>query len=150
MELYRDIAVLGVQGKATIRPGHAHDTAWQGHNTIGLHARCAAARAGAWPGQGACHNTNFVSWLGAAFVSQYGCDTGCDMATVRHDTALGPATRAATRNTARTHGLGVGCVAIQPATRPPMPATRPKGGRNTAGPGLRHDVVCVHCARKLG
>ena len=88
MELYRDIVVLGVQQQATIRPGHAHDTAWQGHD-------------------------------------------------ICHDMALGAATHA--------HGLGAGCVAIQPttcparpATRPPMLATRPRGGHDKAGPGLRH------------
>ena len=43
---------------------------------------------------------------------------GCDTATVRHDTALGAATHAAARDTARAHGLGAGRVAIQPMTRP--------------------------------
>ena len=32
MELYHDIAVLGVQQQATIWPGDVHDTAWQGHD----------------------------------------------------------------------------------------------------------------------
>ena len=55
MELYRDIAVLSVQQQATIRPGHTHDTTWQGHDighdTTGLRAGHAAARARmAWPG----------------------------------------------------------------------------------------------------
>ena len=112
MELYRDIAVLGVQGKATIWPGHAHDTAWQGHDighdTAGLRVGSAAARVRAWPGQGVCHDTNFVLWLGAAFVSQYGYDTGCDTTTVRHDKTLEAATRATARDTARVHGLSAG------------------------------------------
>ena len=56
---------------------------------------CGSARV--WPGQGACHNTNFISWLGGggggggAFVSQYSCDT----TTVRHDTTLWDTTRCA-------------------------------------------------------
>ena len=57
MELYCEIAVLGVQQQATIRPGHAHDTTWQGHDighdTDGRPAggACSSARARmAWPG----------------------------------------------------------------------------------------------------
>ena len=76
MELYHDIAVLGAQGKATIRLGHTHGTAWQGHDIdhdkIGLRAGRATARSSARPSQWVSHDTNFVSWLGAAFVSQYG------------------------------------------------------------------------------
>ena len=91
----------------------------------------------------------------AAFVSQYGYDAGCDTATVRHDTALGAATSAAACDTARTHGLGAGCVVIQPATRPPMPATRPRGGprHGQARPATRRSVragwarVCTWCTR---
>ena len=78
----------------------------------------ATARLCAWPGQGVCHDTNFVSGLGAAFVLQYGYDTSYDTATVSHDTARGAAT-------CTTHGLGAACVAIQPATRPARPATWP-------------------------
>ena len=45
VELYRDTAVMGAQGKATIRPGHTHNTSWQGHDTASLCAGHAAARA---------------------------------------------------------------------------------------------------------
>ena len=124
MELYRDIAVLGVKGKATIRPGHTHRTTWQGHDidhdTVGLCAGHAIARSSARPSQWVCHDTNFVSWLGAAFVSQYGCDIGCDTTTVRHYTTLRATTHTEARDTAPAHGLSAGCVAIQPMTRPAM------------------------------
>ena len=117
---------------ATIRPSEGHDKA-------DLCAGRAAARTRAWPSQRACHDTNFVSWLGAAFVSQYGCDTGCDTATVRHDTTLGAARHAVARDKARAHGLGAGCVAIQPATRPARLATRPSSATIRPGRGPRHD-----------
>ena len=48
----------------------------------------------------------------------------CDTATVPHDTTLGATTRAAARDTVHAHGLGAGCVAIQPATRSARLATR--------------------------
>ena len=128
---------------AKTQPGLGYDmaepTPRHCHQKATIRPACAQGvrqRARTWPCQGACHDTNFVSQLGTAFVSQYGCDTGCDTAMVGHDTALGAATLAAARDTARTHGLGAGCVVIQPATRPPMPATRPRGGHDTAGPGL--------------
>ena len=157
MELYRDTAVLGVargprhgQDSATTRLSLLHDTAEPAprhdHQKATIRQAYAGGvrqRARAWFDQGACHDTNFVLWVGAAFVSQYGCDTSCDTATVRHDTTLGAATPAAARDTARSHGLGARCVAIQPATRPgrpatrsPMPATLPRGGHDTSGPGL--------------
>ena len=71
---------------------------------------------------------------------------------MRHDTALGDATRAATRDTTHAHGLGAGCVTIQPATWPARPATQ-------SVLGLRHGTVraawaqCAlpgHSALRLG
>ena len=99
MELYCDTSVLGAQGKAKIRPACARGV-WQRSRT--------------WPGQGACHDTNFVSWLGAAFVLQYGCDTSCNTDTVRHDTALGAATRLVVRDTACRMALVLGVSRYSP------------------------------------
>ena len=124
MELYCDTSVLGAQGKAPIRPACA---------------RGVRQRSRTWPGQGACHDTNFVSWLGAAFVLQYGCDTSCNTDTVRHDTALGAATRLVVRDTACAHGLGAGCVAIQPVTRPAR--LRHAHARPRYGRGGGHDMA---------
>ena len=61
------------------------------------------------------------------------------MATVCHDTVLGAATRAIVRDTACAHGLGAGCVAIQPVTQPARPATR--HGQDCDTVGLGHDTV---------
>ena len=49
MEFYRDIAVLGVQQQATMRPGHAHDMAWQGHDTTDLRTGRGQRARMAWP-----------------------------------------------------------------------------------------------------
>ena len=84
------------------------------YNTLYRDRRCskAAIRPGTWP---------------------------CDMTTVCHDTALGAATHAAVRDTARLHDLGAGCVAIQAATRSARPTTRPSTSHNTTRFG--HDTA---------
>ena len=43
------------------------------------------------------------------------------------------ATRVAAHDTVRAHDLGVGCVAIQAATRPARPVTRPTISHDTTG-----------------
>ena len=117
--------------------GYCPFSACTGSRYSNLYRNTEAGKAGL--ARGACHDTNFVSWLGAAFVSQYGCDTGWDMATVCHDTTLGAATCAAARDMACAHGLGAGCFTIQHATRPARLAIWP--GSTTTRQGMACDTA---------
>ena len=67
----------------------------------------------------------------------------------------GVATRAAMRDTARAHGLGAGCVAIQATTQQARPATRPATSNDTVEhrtitrprhgwPGRNGHGLCTH------
>ena len=58
------------------------------YDTVGLLAGRVVGRAGAWPGQGACHDTIVVSWLrGATIVSRYNAVRATIRRRMRHDTA---------------------------------------------------------------
>ena len=101
----------------------------------GRPASRACGNARAWPGQGACHDTNFVSWLGAAFVSLMAAIQAATRSRVHHDTALGATILAAQRAGART-----------------AQSTRAPG--DTAKEGLRHGrcwaTIRIHCAPRYG
>ena len=88
----------------------------------------------AWPGGRVTIQTLYRG-SGEAFVSQYGCDTSCDMATVRHDTALRVATCAVACDTARAWPW---CWVCRDTTYDTAGL-----GHGTAGHGLRHDALCA-------
>ena len=93
----------------------------------------AAVRARTRPGWRGSRNTKNVSWLGAAFVSQYGFYIGCETALSALQHGAGALRHARQRETRHAPmALVLGVSRYRPATRPRGPTTRPGQACETA------------------
>ena len=129
-KLYRDTAELGARQGATTRPA-------RGHDTVGLHAGQAAARAHAAWLLGVCHDTKFCIVTGC---SQTACDTAQQRARARCDTTL------CARDTARS-ACGMACIMIQFLYREGEDGLVSRHRLRYGAHAPRHDAQRATCSR---
>ena len=109
------------------RPQHGHCSATILPGGLRYDAECA------WLGAGSRFNNCIMAERGRPCVTMQ-CSQGLRYGAQNPATRRrGAATRATACNTARAHGFGARCVAIQAATRPTRPATQPATSHDTAG-----------------